>query len=196
LFVAVFLTPAGVVSSTTLHRALVGWLAVAGPVSVIWLLPVLGAAATLGQWAAAVSILLTFSATIGGIALAMERLGCPGVFAAGAAIVLGVVWLGWPVWLSGHLVNAGKTGVIRELVAVHPPLAINGILTNEPAWTERTLAYQLTDLNQDVAIQLPSGPGACDAVYGGGAIVLWTVAAIGEKRSRAAVLKSRTTRIE
>ena len=53
--------------------------------------------------------------------------------------------------------------IVQHLVAVHPPLAINGILTNEPAWTERSLAYHLTNLNQDVPIRLPANAAACAA---------------------------------
>ena len=92
---------------------------------------------------------------------------------AGMAIVVGLAWLSWPVWLSAALVRGGFSGTVQNLVWLHPPLVINGILTGEPAWTERSLAYHLTDLNQDVPIRLPANVGQCVAVHGILGLVLW-----------------------
>jgi hypothetical protein len=100
----------------------------------------------------------------------------PSIFAAAVAIILGLAWLSWPVWLSPALARGGMDGVIRALVAVHPPLVANGILTAEAAWTERSVAYHLTNLNQDVPIAMPSNGLVCAAVHGVLGLVLWVVA--------------------
>ena len=118
-----------------------------------------------------------------GIALILARARLPVVFAAAVAIVLGLAWLTWPIWLSTNLVNGGLSGAVQKLVKVSPPLTINGILTNEPAWTERSLAYHFTDLNQDVPIQLPANAGACAALHGSLGFVLWLAAMVRWRES-------------
>jgi hypothetical protein len=131
----------------------------------------------------AVLVLAAYSMAIGGIALVLARAGCPVIFAAATAVVLGLAWLTWPIWLSPILVRGGLGGVVQNLVKVNPPLTINGILTNEPAWTERSLAYHLTDLNQDVPIQLPANARACAALHGILGLVLWSAAMVRRRKS-------------
>jgi hypothetical protein len=75
-------------------------------------------------------------------------------------VILGTAWLSWPIWLSQGLSHLGPT-FTRFLVAIHPPLTANGVLISETPWTERTLAYQLTNLNQDIPIRLPENAFLC-----------------------------------
>ena len=173
LFVATFLTPAGVLQQKHLVAAIGGLIAVVAPVAGIWLIAVFESTDTFGQWIEATMVLAAYALAIGGIALALARLKLPPVFAASLAILLGLAWLSWPVWLSTALVRGGLSWTVQHLVWLHPPLVINGILTAEPAWTERSLAYHLTDLNQDVPIQLPANAGACLAVHGVLGLILW-----------------------
>ena len=179
LFAATFLTPAAVLGSGNFARAISGLAVVVGPIVIVWVIPVLkgvGYARTMG--ANGLDPGGIFSRRSAGIALVLARLGCPAVFAAAVAIVIGLAWLTWPVWLSSILVASGLGGIVQHLVAVHPPLVINGILTNEPAWTERSLAYHLTNLNQDVPIQLPTNAAACAAMHGILGLVLWAAAMV------------------
>jgi len=75
---------------------------------------------------------------------------------ASLVTLLAVAWLSWPLWLATFLRGAG-TRTIYWLVQTHPPLVANGVLTWEPPWSERSLAYRrLTNLNQDVMYQLPT----------------------------------------
>jgi hypothetical protein len=175
LFTVTFLTPAGVLQQKTRVAAIGGLTAVVGPVAGTWLIAVFESADTIGQWVEATMVLAAYALMISGIALALARVKLPTVFAAGLAILLGLAWLAWPVWISGTLVRGGFGGIVQNLVWLHPPLAINGILTGEPAWTERSLAYHLTDLNQDVPIRLPANAAACLAVHGVLGLVLWRV---------------------
>ena len=196
LFVVTFLTPAGVLESETLPRAIAGMTAVVGPVAVVWLIPVLNATDPPGQWAQSVLVLAAYSAAIGGIALVLARMGLPPVFAAALGVVVGLAWLTWPIWLSANLVRYGLSGVVRILVEISPPLTINGILTHEPAWTERSLAYHLTDLNQDVPILLPANAAACAATHGILGLVLWSAAMMRWRKSSGRVLKTPATRLQ
>jgi hypothetical protein len=182
LFVATFLTPAGVLQQTTPVAAAGGFIAVVAPVAGIWLIAVFESADTFGQWLEATMVLAAYALAIGGIALALARAKLPAVFSATMAVLVGLAWLGWPVWLSSALVRGGLSGTVQHLVWLHPPLAINGILTGEPAWTERSLAYHLTDLNQDVPIRLPENIGWCVVVHGVLGLVLWWVGLMQRSR--------------
>jgi hypothetical protein len=182
LFVATFLIPAGVLEMGNLPKAIGGLAAVVAPIAMFWILPVLKGADTPGQWVQSIIVLIAYSGTIGGIALLLTRVGSLVIFSAAAAIVIGVAWLTWPIWLSPILVKNGSGGIIQDLVSISSPLTINGILTREPAWTERSIAYHLTNLNQDVPIQLPTSVRTCAAVHGIAAIVLWFAASFGRKQ--------------
>ncbi|HEX4056592.1 MAG TPA: hypothetical protein VHX86_20215 [Tepidisphaeraceae bacterium] len=155
---------------------MIGLAAVAGPVAAVWLAAVFRTHGTIAQWFETIWVLSAYALAIGAIALVLAAMRFPEIFAAAVAIVIGVAWLTWPVWLSSNLVNRGATRIVNDLVKVHPPLVINGILINEPAWTERSIAYHLTDLNQDVPVALPSGPAACVAVHALIGLGLWAVA--------------------
>jgi hypothetical protein len=175
LFVVTFLTPAGVLQQKSLVAAVGGFTAVVGPVAGVWLIAIFETADTFGQWIEATMVLAFYALAIAGIGLALARTRLPAIFAAGLAILVGLAWLSWPVWLSGAMVRGGLSGAVQDLVWLHPPLVINGILTGEPAWTERSLAYHLTDLNQDVPIRLPANAAACSAVHGVLGLLLWWV---------------------
>ncbi len=183
LFIATFLLPASVLGQRKLSRALLGPVAVIGPVAAAWLAAVFRTPDTVAQWIETILVLSSYALAIGGIALVLAAMKLPEIFAAATAIMVGVAWLTWPVWLSSTLVNHGETRIVENLVKVHPPLVINGILIGEPAWTERSIAYHLTDLNQDVPVALPSGPAACVAVHALVGIGLWAAALAMAKRA-------------
>jgi hypothetical protein len=172
LFVVTFLIPAAVLGQKNLHAALIGFVATVGPVAAIWLIATLKTSDTILQWTEVAAILLAYALAVSGIALFLVRCKCPEILAAAIAIIIALAWLTWPIWLSNaHPSNAA----IGTLVKIHPPLTINGILTNEPAWTEMSLAYHLTNLNQDVPIRLPSNSMACAVTHGIIGILFWTV---------------------
>ena len=191
LFVVTFLLPAAVLEQPGIGRMIAGFLAIILPIAGAWLLAVMKTADTIGQLLQTIVVLLCFALAIAGIALALRRLGLPSIFAAAVAIVLGLAWLSWPVWLSAPLVRNDREGVVHLLVALHPPLVINGILTAEPAWTEHSVAYHLSDLNQDVAIDLPRNGAACAVLHGFLGLILWAVALV-----RRPVLQTTSPRLQ
>jgi hypothetical protein len=171
LFIATFLVPAAVLKQKNLPAALRAFIAAIAPIAITWLLATLKTQDTIGQWFQVTAILFAYALAISGIAALLAALKFPEIFAAAIAIILALAWLTWPIWLSAaHPSNA----TIATLVRFHPPLTINGILTNEPAWTEMSLAYHLTNLNQDVPIQLPSNAAPCALAHAIVGILFWT----------------------
>jgi hypothetical protein len=176
LFIATFFTPAAVLEQGTLRDAIACLGAAIAPVAIVWLIAVIKSPDTIEQWMAATTVLITYSLAIAGMAMLPSVLKLPPVLAAAAAIVIGFAWLTWPVWLSATLAKGQTNAVVNGLVIVHPPLVINGILSGEPAWTEMSLAYHLTNLNQDVPVRLPGNIWVCVAFHGIAGIGLWAAA--------------------
>src|SRR4051794_23151606 len=91
---------------------------------------------------------------LAGLTWMLERvLRLPPPLAAAIVGMGSIAWLTWPLWL--------RPADPAWLVAVHPALTLNGILTATPPWTEQAIAYHLTALNQDVPIALPHSPWPC-----------------------------------
>jgi hypothetical protein len=191
LFVATFLAPAGVLEKS-LARSITGLLVVVAPIAGAWLIPMFKNSDTPAQLSQAALVLFAYALALGGIALALARIGIPHLFANAAAILLGFAWLTWPAWLAPALVRSGDDRTVQNLVIAHPPLTINGILVGDPAWTERSVAYHLTDLNQDVPIRLPANAAACAAIHGILGLLLWGAAWARRGKSPSAVLNSST----
>ncbi|MGD0541692.1 MAG: hypothetical protein ABSB33_09265 [Tepidisphaeraceae bacterium] len=183
LFVVTFLTPAAVLGQQNLRSAICALAATVGTVAVVWLIATLKTSDTLGQWFGAATVLLTYALAIAGIAVLPAACKLPEVFAAAMAIVIGLAWLTWPVWLSPTIQKHETNAAVENMVKIHPPLVINGILKREPAWTEMSLAYHLTNLNQDVPIRMPSSAAPCAAFHAVLGIGLCTAtSAIARKR--------------
>jgi hypothetical protein len=147
-FLATFLVPTFGIIATTL------------PIFAVWLFSIFKAPDTFGQWIELCLALLAYSAALSGLTRLLRRMRIPESLATAIPIVIGLAWLTWPVWLSpqfGHL----SSKFVNELVSVHPPLVANGVLTAEPPWPERTIAYRLTRLNQDIPMRLPTSAIAC-----------------------------------
>jgi hypothetical protein len=176
LFVVTFLTPAAILGQKNLRGTICGLAAVAGPIAAVWLIATLRTSDTIGHWIAATTVLLTYAISIAGIAVFLNACKWPEIFAAAVAIVIGLAWLTWPVWFSVTLEKTASNAAVENIVKLHPPLVINGILTRTPAWTEMSIAYHLTNLNQDVPIRLPSSVFACAALHGMIGIGLWLAA--------------------
>jgi hypothetical protein len=152
--------------------------AVAG-ISTVWLSLIGPNGATIGQWIELTGILAGMVFVLVGIASLLTAIRLSPVLAAAAAVLIGLAWLTWPIWLSGAMTNPFVQSFISKLVPINPPLVANGILTFTPPWTEQSIAYTLTLLDQDVPLRLPASALPCICVELVAALVL----SIGAKMS-------------
>jgi hypothetical protein len=199
LMIATFLIPPIVLQNPTGGPAAAGFALVLLPVAIVWFGAVMKGADPFPQWAACVLVLATYALALAGIALLLARAGISPIFASAAAVILGLAWLTWPIWLCDFLLSRGLDSLAGHLVRFSPPLTINGILTGEPAWTERSLAYQLTNLNQDIPIVLPGAPWMCAAAHGVIGLVLCSLAFVRRRPRKSPipdVLNSPAARLE
>jgi len=175
LFAAVILLPPLAAVRRSLRQRAAISAAMIGGIAIAWLALIGPGRATFFQWSLLVLLLASFAAALASLTVAVESLTASSTLAAAAGVVVGVAWLTWPIWLSPALAKGGSPRLIHILVETHPGLVANGLLTFTTPWTEQAVAYRLTVLDQDVAIQLPGNPlaailanclaaGACIAV--------------------------------
>jgi hypothetical protein len=141
-FVAAFLAP-------------VNWNSAAAGIALIWFIPLFNTSDTGAEWLKLVFLLSAFCAALGALSFFLRRIGFHPTFAAAVATIFALAWLTWPIWLSPEIPVLSDR-LIFNLVTLHPPLVANGILHNEPPWTERLISYQLTRLDQDTPVHLPT----------------------------------------
>jgi hypothetical protein len=124
------------------------WLALLGP----------GKASTF-QWLEVALVLFASSFFLCAIAGFFRQLGISIAGTSIACVVLATGWITWPLWLSAPISQGNLSPTtVAWMLRFHPILLSNGILTFTPPWTEQSIAYQLTILNQDVPVSLPDNP--------------------------------------
>jgi hypothetical protein len=110
------------------------------------------------QWFGAYLLLACYAIAIAGIVLILRRMRMNDVLAAASTVVAGLAWLTWPVWLSNALVGEAGGSLVRWLIATHPLMATNGLLSHLGVWSEQPLTYHLTHLGQHIPYTLPRTP--------------------------------------
>jgi hypothetical protein len=171
LFLAALITPplAAIAGQST--GALLCSLAVSFTFACCWFPLLWNYAINLAQLLQCLIVLWTFLLVAAlGVRLLM-RLGCGRVPSSAIITVMTLAWFTTPLWLSAAL--AGSQ--LRWSVALHPLLAINGIVPQLGFWTEHQIAYGLTNVGQDVQYQLPRSPWPIIAVQAGSGLVLWGI---------------------
>jgi hypothetical protein len=156
LFAAGLLSPVITAGIRTIRLRLITILALTAPIAAIWLCLVGPAMATPCQWTEITFLLISFAFAAAGMTALGECFRLNPLLSAALAATASVAWLTWPIWLSPAIEPLGLNRAIDFLVLIHPPLVANGVLTFTPPWTEQSIAYRLTLLNQDVPIRLPA----------------------------------------
>ena len=106
-----------------------------------------------------VLVLLSYGAAVGGLSVGLRGIRLSATVSAALAVVIALAWLTWPIWLSPTWNGEASAGWVDTLVSVHPGLAIN--LPHLGQWVEQSVAYHLTDLNQNVPYAPPQSVWPC-----------------------------------
>lgn len=121
--------------------------------------------ATLAQWISLCLILLAFAFGVSGLVQFLRRIVPPPLAASALTVVFALAWLTWPIWLSRPLAELPMPRLAAALIFIHPPLTANGILIFTAPWTEQSMAYRLTLLDQDIPMRLPSTALPCVSAH-------------------------------
>jgi hypothetical protein len=185
VFVALLVPPILAAARETGER-LTSLTVIVVPLVITWLIASWHNEMRLSEWAASSLVLAAFAVGLSGLsaALSVTRIGR---HTAGLVVVLlGLAWLTWPIWLSRTWDGEASSRWVNPLVALHPGLAIN--YPHLGQWAEQSIAYHLTDLNQNVPYAPPRTVAACvvfHLVIGAGLLVMsgW----VERRRARVAV---------
>jgi hypothetical protein len=142
---------------TALHRAL-AFTAVITPIAIMWAVPVFQTIVLPGEWFLCVLVLSAYAAALAGLAALFERLRFSAVAASAIVVVLGLVWLSWPIWLAPWLTGPSAEQRVARLVSAHPLFAISSALARPfpNPWAEYDIAYRLTNIGDDIPYELPA----------------------------------------
>ncbi len=172
VFAAVAVAPLVLAEARPWRQAMVAGAVVDG-MGLVWLLGVWDSAWTLRQWLACYVLLAVWGAALGALGVRLWRMGLGRVGAAAVGVVLALLWLSWPVWLSPWLNGARGEMLVGWLVPPHPLMAVNAAVQDRlGVWSQQTLAYHLTNLGQHVAYSLPTGVGVAVMAHGAAAVML------------------------
>lgn len=109
------------------------------------------------EWLAVAGVLIAFPLALAGISLMLRHLRFTSAAAAALSVTLGIVWITWPVWASRTWEGRASESTIERLAPYHPGMLIDGQLARGlGSWTTGSVAYGLTDLNQNVMYPVPA----------------------------------------
>jgi hypothetical protein len=126
------------------------------------------------EWAASCVVLAAYGLALMGVAVMLRLTRLPAVGCAAVAVVLGLAWLTWPIYMSRSWEGTASAGVVSFFARFNPALVINGqVFRALGLWTEQSIAYRLTDLSQNVPYALPQSIFPCVLLHGlvGGGVI-------------------------
>ena len=158
LFAGLLTGPIVAAESTWLGRTL----AMAGMIHglvAVWFYAGVQAELDFSFWAASYLVLASLVIAIGGLTTLLTSALRLGPVGSGAIVsFLSTAWLLWPIWLSPALHGQSGVRIARWLVPAHPIFALNSVLGPKLGyWAEQAIAYNLTNLGDDIGYSLPSG---------------------------------------
>jgi hypothetical protein len=165
LFALAVMLPPLTLAGTRTGERLLGAVAIAGGIALVWLVACLEGRISFGQWIQSSSTLIAFAALLVGMVMLAARLRLHAVASSAVTAGFATLWLTWPIWLSPTLRKHATPGVVHWLVQLSPATAINGVLLHLGPWTQEPTAYHLTDLGQNVAYALPVTAITCIAAH-------------------------------
>lgn len=165
ILTALMAGPLMAAESTWLGRALAA-IGISHGVPAVWLFATLNADLNLGLWAASYIVLISMVFAIAGLSVLLRTLRV-GPIAAGAIVTtVSIAWLMWPLWLSPALHGPRGDRIVAWLVPAHPIFAINGVLRVPLGyWAEQAIAYNLTNLGDDIAYGIPDSVLPCALLH-------------------------------
>ena len=169
LLVAFITGPLIVAEKTWLGRALCVFGIIHG-VAIVWLYAALKIELDPSLLAACYLTLASFVLALAGLTAFLHPLG---VGAGAMTTLLATAWLTWPIWLSPALHGARGEHLVAWLLPANPIFAANGMLRLQEGmgiWNERSLAYNLTTLQDEVLYSLPTSVLPCVLLHVGIAV--------------------------
>jgi hypothetical protein len=159
LLIATLLIPPVVLAQEQLRDRLLALTMTVTPIVVLWLIATCQTETLFREWVGCTAVLITYGLTLAGLSTAFRAIRLSATVSAALTVVVGLAWLTWPIWLSRTWDGEASAPAIARWAALHPGLVIQ--IPNLGAWPEQSIAYHLTDLNQNVSYEAPPTVWKC-----------------------------------
>ena len=127
----------------------------------------------MGAFVACYLIVTAYALALGGLVVALSRMMSE-IVASAISVIAGLAWLTWPIWLAEGIRSDSGARIASRLIEISPVFAMNGAMKNLGIWSERAIAYRITNLNQHVPYTLPGSILPCMLFHVAlGAALLW-----------------------
>jgi len=171
LLLTTALVPPATVAHDNLRDRLTCLTMTVTPIIILWLIATCQTETLFREWLGCTAVLITYATALAGLATTFRTIRLSATVSAALTIVLGLAWLTWPIWLSRTWDGESSEPTVARWSALHPALVIQ--IPNLGAWSEQSIAYHLTDLNQTVPYQAPPSVWKCVLAHGiAGAVLL------------------------
>jgi hypothetical protein len=164
LLITTALVPPGTLASDTLRNQLLSLTLTVTPIIVLWLVATCQTETLFREWLGCTAVLITYGLALAGLSATFRTLRLSATVSAAITIALALAWLTWPIWLSRTWDGESSAPAIARWAALHPALVIK--IPNLGAWPEQSIAYHLTDLNQNVSYNAPPTVWTCVLTHG------------------------------
>ena len=162
---AALLVPPLVLGEEKLTRRILVAIGVNVGIAIVWLGSVGFSSQTVSQFILCYVALFAWCLALAGLSILLRSLLRRAIPASCVAIVIGIMWLSWPIWLAQYLPE--HQGLVEYLVPPHPLFLVNSVLKDQGIWSERPIAYRyLFTLGQDVPYELPRSVVPMIALHG------------------------------
>ncbi len=166
IVVTLLVPPLTVAEGSTANRLIV-LAAVVGPTCLFWLPAIIHGDVRFGEWFASSLVMIAYAAALVGLSAALRLATRSAIVSAALSVIVGLVWLTWPIWASRMWNGGASEAAVARGVVCHPALAINGQVSRGLGnWTEQPIAYHLTELSQIVNFILPRTVWPCVLLHG------------------------------
>jgi hypothetical protein len=164
LLISTVLVPPVIVAQERPRDRLLALTLTVTPVIILWLIATCQTETLFREWLGCTAVLIAYALALAGVSAALRAIRLSATVSAALTVVLGLAWLTWPIWLSRTWDGDASAPAIARWAAVHPGLVIR--IPNFGAWPEQSIAYHLTDLNQNVSYQAPANVWTCVLAHG------------------------------
>jgi hypothetical protein len=166
IIVTLLVPPLTVAEGSTANRLIVHG-AIVGPLCLFWLPAIIHGDVRFGEWLSSCLVMIAYAAALTGLSAALHLATRSAIVSAALSVVVGLVWLTWPIWASRTWNGGASEVAVARGVVCHPALAINGQVSRGLGnWTEQPVAYHLTELSQSVNFILPRAVWPCVLLHG------------------------------
>jgi hypothetical protein len=144
----------------------------------------LSGASPMGLASGQMLLALACASAAGGLAHALAALRLSPPIAATIVVVLGLLWLGWPIWASPYL--PGREDLVSALSWAHPLLSADAAIVRDGGipWSEHRLMYnRLTVLQQHVFPRPPTSIAPAILVHLAIGLTAFTLGRLVSRRS-------------